>query len=169
MACRSYSEPMVRRELADLIKEGRIESVPPDPDQVAMLREQAARHLVSSRTISGTDPAGAFSLAYDAIRKELTALLLDHGFRARSAGSHTATGQAAAVLIPAFDADGFEWLRTVRIATEYGTDRHTTASAADLERAWRFAEHLGQLLGPARPSRLGSAPSIRIPPRPDPR
>ena len=54
---------MVRRELADLIKEGRIESVPPDPAQVAMLREQAARHLVSSRAISESDPAGAFSLA----------------------------------------------------------------------------------------------------------
>jgi len=159
---------MARRDLADLIREGRIESVPPDPAQVAILREQAVRHLASSRTISGTDPAGAFSLAYDAIRKELTALLLDHGFRARSAGSHTATGQAAAVLLPRFDVDGFEWLRTVRIATEYGTDGRGTATAADLERAWRFADGLAQLL-PARPSRLGSAPSIRIPPRPDPR
>ena len=159
---------MVRRDLADLIREGRIESVPPEPAQVATLREQAVRHLASSRTISGTDPAGAFSLAYDAIRKELTALLLDHGFRARSAGSHTATGQAASVLLPRFDVDGFEWLRTVRIATEYGTDGHGTATAADLERAWRFADGLAQLLA-AMPSRLGSAPSIRIPPRPDPR
>ena len=159
---------MVRRDLADLIREGRIESVPPEPAQVATLREQAVRHLASSRTISETDPAGAFSLAYDAIRKELTALLLDHGFRARSAGSHTATGQAAAILLPKFDTDGFEWLRTVRIATEYGTDGHGTATAADLERAWRFADGLAQLLA-ATPSRLGSAPSIRIPPRPDPR
>jgi hypothetical protein len=160
---------MGRQELADLIREGRIESVPPDPAQVAMLREQAARHLVSSHTISETDLAGAFSLAYDAIRKELTALLLDHGFRARSAGSHTATGQAAAVLLPTFDEDGFEWLRTVRIATEYGTDSHGTATAADLQRAWRFAARLTGLLVAPRPSRLGSAPSIRIPPRPDPR
>lgn len=159
---------MVRRDLADLIREGRIESVPPEPAQVAILREQAVRHLASSRTISETDPAGAFSLAYDAIRKELTALLLDHGFRARSAGSHSATGQAAAILLPKFDADSFEWLRTVRIATEYGTDGRGAATPADLERAWRFADGLSQLLA-ATPSRLGSAPSTRTPPRPDPR
>ena len=153
---------MVRRELADLIKEGRIESVPPDPAQVAMLREQAARHLVSSRAISDSDPAGAFSLAYDAIRKELTALLLDHGFRARSAGSHTATGQAAAVLLPTFDEDGFEWLRTVRIATEYGTDNHGTATAADLRRAWRFAARLTGLLGAPREVLMNGATGLEI-------
>ena len=159
---------MVRQDLAELIRERRIETVPPDPEQVALLREQSAAHLASSRLIGQTDPAGAFSLAYDAIRKQLTATLLDHGFRARSAGSHTATGQAVAILLPHFDADGFEWLRTVRIATEYGSDKHPTATLADLDRAWKFAEGLARQLAP-RPSRLGSAPSIRIPPQPDPR
>ena len=57
---------------------------------------------------------------------------------------------------------------TVRIATEYGSDKHPTATLADLDRAWKFAEGLARQLAP-RPSRLGSAPSIRIPPQPDPR
>ena len=137
---------MVRKELADLIKERRIETVEKDPRQVAVLREQAKAHLASSRMIGHTDVAGAFSLAYDSIRKELTALLLDHGFRAKSAGSHAATGQAAAKLVKGFDTNGFEWLRLVRNATEYGSDKHPGATMQDLEDAWEFARDLQGLM-----------------------
>lgn len=137
---------MVRKELADLIKERRIETVEKDPQQVAVLREQAKAHLASSRMIGHTDVAGAFSLAYDSIRKQLTALLLEHGFRAKSAGSHAATGQAAAKLIKGFDTDGFEWLRLVRNATAYGSDKHPPAGLADLEDAWAFFAEINDLL-----------------------
>ena len=137
---------MVRNDLAELIKERRIETVARDPQQVAALREQADAHLASSRMIGHTDVAGAFSLAYDSIRKHLTALLLEHGFRAKSAGSHAATGQAAAKLVPGFDTDGFEWLRLVRNATEYGSDKRPGASMADLEDAWEFAAELRSLM-----------------------
>ncbi|AQP43737.1 hypothetical protein [Tessaracoccus flavus] len=139
---------MVRQDLADLIRERRIETVARDPEQVALLREQARAHLQSSRMIGHTDPAGAFSLAYDSIRKQLTALLLDHGFRAKSAGSHAATGQAAAKLLKGFDTDGFEWLRLVRNATAYGSDKQPPAGLADLEDAWEFASELDALLPP---------------------
>lgn len=140
---------MVRKELADLIKERRIETVARDPQQVALLREQAKAHLASSRMIGHTDVAGAFSLAYDAIRKELTALLLDHGFRAKSAGSHAATGQAASRLLKGFDVVGFEWLRLVRNATEYGSEKRPGASMQDVEEAWQFAAELAELMSPA--------------------
>ena len=137
---------MVRRQLVDLIKERRIESVMADPQQVALLREQAGAHLTSSRMIGHTDVAGAFSLAYDSIRKELTALLLEHGFRAKSAGSHSATGQAASRLLEGFDTDGFEWLRLVRNATEYGSDKRPGATLDDLQDAWEFAAELRALV-----------------------
>ena len=133
---------MVRRDLAELIKAGKIESVPPDPEDVAALRSQADAHLVSARTIAESDPAGAFSLTYDSIRKELTALLLEYGFRARSAGSHVVTGQAAAILVPGFDVAGFEQLRVIRIATEYGSDKREPASLTEVEFALVYAEDL---------------------------
>lgn len=136
----------VRQQLADLIRQRRIETVAKDPRQVAALREQARAHLASSRMIGHTDVAGAFSLAYDSIRKELTALLLEHGFRAKSAGSHAATAQAVAKLIPGFDTEGFEWLRLVRNATEYGSDRRPGATLQDLEDAWEFARELREQL-----------------------
>ncbi|NLF55976.1 MAG: hypothetical protein GX576_16550, partial [Thauera phenolivorans] len=117
-----------------------------DPRQVAVLREQAKAHLASSRMIGHTDVAGAFSLAYDSIRKQLTALLLDHGFRAKSSGSHAATGQAAAKLLKGFDRDAFEWLRLVRNATAYGSDKHPPAGLADLEDAWAFFAEINDLL-----------------------
>lgn len=136
----------VRQQLADLIRQRRIETVAKDPRQVAALQEQARAHLASSRMIGHTDVAGAFSLAYDSIRKELTALLLEHGFRAKSAGSHAATAQAVAKLIPGFDTEGFEWLRLVRNATEYGSDRRPGATLQDLEDAWEFARELREQL-----------------------
>ena len=149
----------MRKDLAKLIAERRIETVRQDPQQVAILRDQAAAHLASSRMIGHTDAEGAFSLAYDAIRKQLTALLLDHGFRARSAGSHAATGQAAAILLPGFDVETFEWLRLVRNATEYGSDRRPSASVADLQEAWEFADEVAQLIAKLSSRRTAEEPS----------
>lgn len=158
---------MSRSALADLIKERRVESVARDPQQVATLREQARAHLASSRMIGHTDVAGAFSLAYDAIRKELTALLLEHGLRAKSAGSHAATGQAAGILLEGFDTFGFEWLRLVRNATEYGSTKRPGATMEDVEEAWEFARELGELK--PRPSQRESArPRRSSPPQPTP-
>ena len=143
----------MRRELADLIKERRIETVARDPQQVALLREQAGAHLASSRMIGHTDAAGAFQLAYDSIRKQLTAVLLDHGFRAKSAGSHAATGEAASRLLPGFDVEGFEWLRIIRNATAYGSEKQPPATMADLEDAWEFSRELTELIATSTPPR----------------
>lgn len=151
----------MRKELADLIKERRIETVRHDAAQVAKLQEQATAHLASSRMIGHTDAEGAFSLAYDSIRKQLTALLLDHGFRAKSAGSHAATGQAASILLKGFDVEGFEWLRLVRNATEYGSDKRPSATLADLEEAWEFAAELDELIAKVRPAPQEAEPTTR--------
>ncbi|HJE51653.1 MAG TPA: hypothetical protein K8V15_06710 [Tessaracoccus flavescens] len=142
----------MRRKLAELIRERRIETVARDDAQVAKLLEQSAAHLASSRMIGHTDPEGAFSLAYDSIRKQLTAILLDHGFRAKSAGSHAATGQAVSILLKGFDVEGFEWLRLVRNATEYGSDKRPSATLADLEEAWEFAAELNELRAKHQPA-----------------
>ncbi|HHT13590.1 MAG TPA: hypothetical protein GX013_10560 [Propionibacterium sp.] len=57
-----------------------------------------------------------------------------------------ATGQAAAKLLKGFDRDAFEWLRLVRNATAYGSDKHPPAGLADLEDAWAFFAEINDLL-----------------------
>lgn len=129
-------------EFGKLIKSNRLEKVASDDAQVALLRDQARTHLTSSRMIGDTDPAGAFGLAYDSVRKAMTALLLEHGFRTRGAASHSTVGRAIASLVDNFDIESFEWMRIVRNATEYGSDTQPSATPADLEEAWQTAEEL---------------------------
>lgn len=68
----------------DLIRTGRLERVTPDRSQAMRFLDQAGRHLRSARGLLEEDPAGAFSLLYDGIRKSLTAHLAAHGLRVRS-------------------------------------------------------------------------------------
>lgn len=125
--------------IAKLERTKRLERVEKDPEQVRALRQAAARHMSSSQVIAESDVAGAFSLAYDAARKAMTALILHHGYRTRGGGAHMTTGEAAAILVPGIDVDGFEWMRLTRNATEYGSDKHPSATMADLDEAWEVA------------------------------
>lgn len=55
--------------IQDLLREGRIESVPADLDTAASMLEESQRHLFSADQRMALDPTGAYSLLYDAARK----------------------------------------------------------------------------------------------------
>ena len=69
--------------------------MPASKRQALVLIADARRHLVSAETIAGTDPQGAYSLAYDAARKAMAAVYEAQGLRATSAGGHVVLHDAA--------------------------------------------------------------------------
>jgi hypothetical protein len=53
----------------------------------------------------------------------------------------------AFVLASALDLTGFSWMRTTRNATEYGSDRHPSATAVDVDEATEMATTIHQRAG----------------------
>ncbi len=83
----------------ELLREGTIERVPPDPTAAASRLEQCERHLEAAALIVDVDPAGAYGLVYEAARKAVTAVLIHRGFRPRAVpGSHRAVARFATSL-----------------------------------------------------------------------
>ena len=78
-----------------LVRAGFLQRVPASKRQALVLIADARRHLVSAETIAGTDPQGAYSLAYDAARKAMAAVYEAQGLRATSAGGHVVLHDAA--------------------------------------------------------------------------
>jgi predicted metal-dependent phosphoesterase TrpH len=60
---------MSQEELDELVAEGVIESVVPDPETAQIELEQAQLHVESAAEIAERDPVAAFAIGYDAIRK----------------------------------------------------------------------------------------------------
>ena len=112
--------------IADLVAEGRLETIAADAAEADDLIRQAERHLGSAGTILATDPAGAYQLAYDAARKAVTAHMRAAGYRAKSdrPGAHAAVvAYAEEALAGVADAGSLEQLdrmRRLRNRTEYG-------------------------------------------------
>lgn len=77
------------------VRAGYLQRVPASKRQALALIADARRHLVSAETIAGTDPQGAYSLAYDAARKAMAAVYEAQGLRATSAGGHVVLHDAA--------------------------------------------------------------------------
>src|SRR5215472_8542742 len=70
------------REVIDrLLAGGELQRVPASRDHADRLVRQARTHLASAAEISETDPAGGYTLVYDAARKALTAVLENQGLR----------------------------------------------------------------------------------------
>ncbi|WP_206504216.1 hypothetical protein [Streptomyces chrestomyceticus] len=55
---------------------------------------RARTHVGSARQLAATDPEGAYTLAYDAARRALAAVLQNQGLRATSRGGHTVIYEA---------------------------------------------------------------------------
>ena len=109
---------------------------------------QAEEHLRSAQLLRDTDTAGAFVLAYDAARKALSAVLLNQGLKSRGEGAHALLAEAVgSQLASVLDLTGFGWMRTTRNATEYGSDRHPSATAADVDEAVEMASIVHQRAG----------------------
>lgn len=84
------------RELVDrMIAASELQRVPASRDHADRLILQARRHLVSADEIGDDDPAGGYTLVYDAARKALTAMLENQGLRPTTRGGHLAVYEAA--------------------------------------------------------------------------
>lgn len=83
-----------RTVIEALIKEGRLERVPPSRAQAEALIAEARRHLASAKLVLASDPAGAYALLYDAARKGLAGVLENEGLRPKSFGGHLALYEA---------------------------------------------------------------------------
>ena len=83
------------REVVDrLLASGELQHVPASRKHADRLVYQARTHLTSAAEISESDPAGGYTLVYDAARKALTAMLENQGLRPTSRGGHLAVYEA---------------------------------------------------------------------------
>jgi hypothetical protein len=115
---------MVTKRTAELIAERRLERVPVDARRANALLIEAARHLESAITLVDRDREGAYSLAYDAVRKAIVAHMTAHGIRATSAPrAHAAVVEYAeselAAAVKAGVLGELDRMRTTRNASEY--------------------------------------------------
>ncbi|MBF9070848.1 HEPN domain-containing protein [Streptacidiphilus fuscans] len=79
-----------RTVVDELIQRRDIERVPASAEHAEAELAQARQHLASAGLVLDLDPVGAYSLAYDAARKALAAILMNQGLRATSRGGHVA-------------------------------------------------------------------------------
>jgi hypothetical protein len=141
-------------ELEALVREGRIDRVEADPDAARDRLEEARRHLDSAGLIAETDPAGAYSLLYDAARKAVDAHMLMSGYRVSKSrlGAHEATARYAASVLGsgphAESARRFDRMRRNRNRSEYGAWQiGRSTSEADLVHARAIVDAVGESLG----------------------
>jgi hypothetical protein len=77
-----------------MLASAELQRVPASREHADRLIRQARRHLVSADEISENDPAGGYTLIYDAARKALTAVLENQGLRPTTRGGHLAVYEA---------------------------------------------------------------------------
>jgi hypothetical protein len=77
-----------------LIARGGLERVPASQGAAEAELVRARTHVDSARQLAATDPEGAYTLAYDAARRALAAVLQNQGLRATSRGGHVALYEA---------------------------------------------------------------------------
>lgn len=127
-----------RDVIDDLLARGRFTRVTPNRELADTLLDQARKHLASGGAIVAADPAGAFTLVYDAARKALTAILVNQGLRAGGDGAHAVLLEAVlAQLDPPLGSifRPFAWMRPLRNHTQYPAPEHPVARAEDVEEA----------------------------------
>jgi HEPN domain-containing protein len=99
---------------------------------------QASTHLEAAATLRELDPAGAFTLAYDAARLALAAILINQGLRPRGEGAHAVLLESAiAQLEPPRQVEirEFDWMRRLRNDTQYPDLDRPSASSDDVDQA----------------------------------
>lgn len=87
--------PYGRAEVEALLRDRRLEQVPPSSDNARSLIDKARQHLVTAEAVAPTDPDIGMDALHNANRKALEAVLLDQGLRTTRDGGHTAPYEAA--------------------------------------------------------------------------
>ncbi|MBT2407003.1 MULTISPECIES: hypothetical protein [unclassified Streptomyces] len=122
-----------------LIGRGELERVPASQQAAEAELVRARTHVASARQLAATDPEGAYTLAYDAARRALAAVLQNQGLRATSRGGHSVIYEAVrAQLDPPLGSilRPFNRMRARRNEVEYRSSEAPTVTpgevAADL-------------------------------------
>ena len=104
-----------------LLSSGELERVTPNPTAAVASLAVCDAHITAARTIRSDDPVGAVSLAYDAARKALVALMLAQGLRPTRRGGHVAVTQTASAQLdpPLRIGRRVDRIRRLRNANEY--------------------------------------------------
>jgi hypothetical protein len=142
----------VSLDLEALIGQGRIERVEADASAARDKLHEARHHLDSAVQI--TDPAGAYSLLYDAARKAIDAHMLMSGYRVTKSrlGGHEATARYAALVLGSGShgesAQRFDRMRRNRNRSEYGAWQIGRSTVeADLVHARAIVEAVDESFG----------------------
>ncbi|QPP06862.1 hypothetical protein G4Z16_11175 [Streptomyces bathyalis] len=118
-----------------LITRGEIERVPASQQAAEAELRRSRTHVASARELLRSDPEGAYTLAYDAARRALAAVLQNQGLRATSRGGHRAVYEAVrAQLDPPLGnvLRPFNRMRTRRNEVEYRSSEAPSVTAEEL-------------------------------------
>lgn len=124
-----------RTTIDALITQGAIERVPASQQAAEAELERSRTHLASARQLLTTDPEGAYTLAYDAARRALAAVLQNQGLRATSRGGHRAVYEAVlAQLDPPLGSTlrPFNRMRARRNEVEYRSSEAPTVTSEEI-------------------------------------
>jgi hypothetical protein len=127
-----------RAQIDQLIQQGRLTRVAANRDLAALHLAQARTHLLAAVTLRDLDPAGAFTLSYDAARLALAAVLVNQGLKPRGEGAHAVLLETAlAQLEPPRQTEfrQFDWMRRLRNDTQYPDVHRPSASVDDVDQA----------------------------------
>lgn len=110
--------------LAQLVTDGILETVEPDPDAAHNELEMARRHINSVAALTATDPTLAYAGLYDAARKAISAHMRRHGYRPSGGpGKHMKTMNYARIALTDRGIDdaleALDDMRETRHASEY--------------------------------------------------
>ena len=134
-----------RERIQQLIDEEEIGRVPPDVEVARRMLEDAGRHLATAATAASTgDLAGAYQLAYDALRKSSASLLAAQGLRPTSRGGHVAVQEAVTAQFGATVRvlRSFGRIRRSRNSFEYPSSETPGPSADDVDDAVKVASQV---------------------------
>ena len=120
-----------------LLQHGELEKVAPNPDFASASLDLCDKHIAAAQVVLTTDPVGAVSLAYDASRKALAAMLLAQGLRPTRRGGHIAVTDAASAQLDPPNRIGrqVDRIRRLRNDNEYPDVATPLASTSEADDA----------------------------------
>ena len=127
-----------RSEVDELIKQARITRVAPNKELAESYLVQARKHLEAATIVRELDPAGAFTLSYDAARQALAAVLVNQGLKPRGLGAHAVLLDVViAQLEPPREkaVREFDWMRRLRNDTKYPSGERALVALDDVDQA----------------------------------
>jgi hypothetical protein len=138
-----------------LIAGGGLERVPASQEAAEAELVRARTHVGSARQLAATDPEGGYTLAYDAARRALAAVLQNQGLRATSRGGHAVIYEAVrAQLDPPLGSilRPFNRMRARRNEVEYRSSEAPTVTPEEVAGDLTKVEALIELAEKAIPN-----------------